>query len=59
MYRIIFVVAAILGFFVGAMLSFGWFGNAPNPAKALGFVALGLIALTVALFEYEGARRGP
>jgi hypothetical protein len=47
--RLLAAIVAIILFFIGALLAFGWFGVAANLPKAVGFDSLGLIALTVAL----------
>ena len=49
MLRYIIAVVAIIMFFIGALMLFGWFGTTANIPKGLGFDSLGLIAVTVAV----------
>jgi hypothetical protein len=47
MIHLLLYVAAIVLFFVGALLAFRWFGTT-NPEDALGWVSLGLAAFAAA-----------
>jgi hypothetical protein len=47
-WRTVCLVVAIVLFFIGAMISFGWFSAAKDVAKGLGFDSLGLIAFAAA-----------
>jgi len=47
-WRTVALIIAIVLFFVGAMLSFGWFGAAKDATKGLGFDSLGLISFAAA-----------
>jgi hypothetical protein len=45
--KLVLVVAAIVLFFIGAVLTFQWFGTT-DPQDALGWVSLGLAAFAAA-----------
>lgn len=61
MIRSILAVIAAIFFFIAAMVSFGWFGSAPNALHALGYMGIGLAILAVTYVVWDVApisRRG-
>lgn len=46
-------VIAVILFFIGVMLAFGWFGVTADIAKAVGWIGLGLIAYVASTFAWD------